>query len=76
FWWVFLKKRVDTFLGIFPICGGGAGEAPVLSYTQESQWFLWQPEPESSAYHTTTELRLTGGLALETARHGFGELLA
>ena len=33
-----------------------------LSYAQERQWFLWQLEPESSAYHIPTALRLRGRL--------------
>src|SRR3546814_13916490 len=33
-----------------------------LSYAQERQWFLWQMDPHSSAYHIPSALRLKGQL--------------
>ena len=33
-----------------------------LSYAQERQWFLWQLDPHSAAYHVPTALRLRGAL--------------
>ncbi|KAA5840184.1 amino acid adenylation domain-containing protein, partial [Pseudomonas chlororaphis] len=73
---ILLKEKGINLFGIAPICSRGADEAPVLSYTQESQWFLWQLEPDSSAYHITTALRLTGELDLDALRHGFDSLIA
>uniref|UniRef100_UPI002AAFBC74 phosphopantetheine-binding protein n=1 Tax=Pseudomonas kulmbachensis TaxID=3043408 RepID=UPI002AAFBC74 len=35
-----------------------------LSYAQERQWFLWQLEPHSAAYHIPSALRLKGQLDL------------
>ncbi len=46
-----------------------AGQAP-LSYAQMRQWFLWQMEPQGSAYHITGAFVLRGALdvpALEAA---------
>ncbi|WP_422422230.1 amino acid adenylation domain-containing protein, partial [Pseudomonas sp. GZD-222] len=47
-----------------------------LSYAQERQWFLWQLQPQSAAYHIPAALKLRGRLdrtALETA---FNRVLA
>ncbi|WP_296265943.1 non-ribosomal peptide synthetase [Pseudomonas sp. UBA6562] len=41
-----------------------------VSYAQERQWYLWQLDPQSSAYHIPTALRLHGpldGVALQRA---------
>ncbi|MGR4043984.1 condensation domain-containing protein, partial [Pseudomonas sp. 910_21] len=73
---ILLKEKGINLFGIAPICSRGADEAPVLSYTQESQWFLWQLEPDSTAYHITTALRLTGELDLDALRHAFDTLIA
>ena len=48
---------------------GDTGQAP-LSYAQMRQWFLWQMEPQGSAYHITGAFVLRGDLdvpALEAA---------
>ena len=34
-----------------------------LSFAQERQWFLWQLEPHSSAYHIPMALRAAGWIA-------------
>ncbi|SDZ66206.1 non-ribosomal peptide synthetase [Pseudomonas sp. NFIX28] len=73
---ILLKEKGINLFGIAPISRRGADEAPVLSYTQESQWFLWQLEPHSTAYHITTALRLTGELDLSALRHAFDTLIA
>ncbi|OLF53003.1 non-ribosomal peptide synthase/polyketide synthase [Pseudomonas chlororaphis] len=73
---ILLKEKGINLFGIAPISSRGADEAPVLSYTQESQWFLWQLEPDSTAYHITTALRLTGELDLGALRHAFDTLIA
>jgi len=73
---ILLKEKGINLFGLAPICSRGADEAPVLSYTQESQWFLWQLEPDSKAYHITTALRLTGALDLGALRHAFDALIA
>ncbi|MCL7931123.1 non-ribosomal peptide synthetase [Halomonas llamarensis] len=45
------------------------------SYAQGRQWFLWQLEPESTAYHITGALRLTGELDLDALRSSFESLV-
>ena len=47
-----------------------------LSYAQERQWFLWQLEPESAAYHVPNALRLTGELDRSALQRSFDSLLA
>ncbi|MFJ2529352.1 non-ribosomal peptide synthase/polyketide synthase [Pseudomonas helmanticensis] len=47
-----------------------------LSYAQERQWFLWQLEPSSSAYHVPAALRLRGELDLSALQHSFNALIA
>ncbi|NWD28116.1 non-ribosomal peptide synthetase, partial [Pseudomonas yamanorum] len=53
----------------------GRDQALGLSYAQERQWFLWQLEPESAAYHIPTALRLRGPLDLSALQHGFDSLI-
>jgi len=50
-------------------------EALPLSYAQERQWFLWQLEPHSDAYHIPLTLRLRGNLDLVALQHSFTALL-
>ncbi|MET0124667.1 MAG: condensation domain-containing protein, partial [Pseudomonas caspiana] len=47
-----------------------------LSYAQERQWFLWQLEPDSSAYHMPTALRLQGELDIDALEQAFNALVA
>ncbi|MBV4459306.1 non-ribosomal peptide synthase/polyketide synthase [Pseudomonas sp. COR58] len=47
-----------------------------LSYAQERQWFLWQLEPTSTAYHVPAALRLRGELDLAALRRSFDALIA
>ncbi|WP_434547967.1 amino acid adenylation domain-containing protein, partial [Pseudomonas qingdaonensis] len=47
-----------------------------LSYAQERQWFLWQLDPQSSAYHLPAALRLRGHLDLKALQRSFDTLLA
>ena len=47
-----------------------------LSYAQERQWFLWQLEPESAAYHVPNALRLSGQLDRAALQRSFDALLA
>ncbi|HGJ9290462.1 TPA: condensation domain-containing protein, partial [Pseudomonas aeruginosa] len=44
------------------------------SYAQERQWFLWQLEPESAAYHIPAALRLRGGLDVVALQRSFERL--
>ncbi|QJI45129.1 non-ribosomal peptide synthase/polyketide synthase [Pseudomonas sp. ADAK2] len=47
-----------------------------LSYAQERQWFLWQLEPTSTAYHVPAALRLRGELDLSALQRSFDSLIA
>ncbi|MBY8943659.1 non-ribosomal peptide synthetase, partial [Pseudomonas tolaasii] len=46
-----------------------------LSYAQERQWFLWQLDPHSAAYHIPTALRLRGRFDLGALQHAFDALI-
>ncbi|MBO9646763.1 MAG: non-ribosomal peptide synthetase, partial [Pseudacidovorax sp.] len=65
--------------GQFPILarqGGAAdGSAPV-SYAQMRQWFLWQLDPQSTAYHISGALRLSGALAADLVRASLEVIVA
>ncbi|MDH0305384.1 MULTISPECIES: condensation domain-containing protein, partial [unclassified Pseudomonas] len=46
-----------------------------VSYAQQRQWFLWQLEPHSSAYHIPMVLRLKGTLDRAALQHSFDALV-
>ncbi|WP_095197365.1 non-ribosomal peptide synthase/polyketide synthase [Pseudomonas sp. Irchel 3A7] len=46
-----------------------------LSYAQQRQWFLWQLDPQSSAYNIPAALRLHGSLNLAALQQSFDVLL-
>ncbi|HHK2610666.1 TPA: condensation domain-containing protein, partial [Pseudomonas aeruginosa] len=46
-----------------------------LSYAQQRQWFLWQLEPDSAAYHIPAALRLRGELDIEALKRSFAALV-
>ena len=48
----------------------------LLSYAQERQWFLWQLDPHSSAYHVPSALRLKGLLDHSALQRAFDTLVA
>ncbi|MFG6175959.1 amino acid adenylation domain-containing protein [Halomonas sp. THAF12] len=47
-----------------------------LSYAQQRQWFLWQLEPQGTAYHISGILRLSGRLDGEALQGAFDSLVA
>ncbi|MGG5243285.1 amino acid adenylation domain-containing protein, partial [Pseudomonas lurida] len=47
-----------------------------LSYAQERQWFLWQLDPRSAAYHVPRALRLKGQLDCDALQRAFDTLVA
>ncbi|WP_236708720.1 condensation domain-containing protein, partial [Pseudomonas sp. Root569] len=47
-----------------------------LSYAQERQWFLWQLDPDSTAYHIPAALRLRGHLDTQALQRSFDGLIA
>jgi amino acid adenylation domain-containing protein/non-ribosomal peptide synthase protein (TIGR01720 family) len=52
------------------------GQPMALSFAQERQWFLWQLEPDSAAYHVPTALHLRGALNVEALDQAFQTLVA
>ncbi|MEX0166097.1 non-ribosomal peptide synthetase, partial [Pseudomonas brassicacearum] len=51
-------------------------EAPLpLSYAQQRQWFLWQMEPDSAAYHIPAALRIQGDLDLQALQQSLTALV-
>ncbi|MGV6477761.1 condensation domain-containing protein, partial [Azotobacter vinelandii] len=70
-----LKRQGVNLYGVTPIFKREPGEQPVLSYAQQRQWFLWQLEPGSAAYHIPAALRLKGALDIEALRRSFEALI-
>ncbi|MDQ0703453.1 amino acid adenylation domain-containing protein/non-ribosomal peptide synthase protein (TIGR01720 family) [Pseudomonas sp. W3I7] len=52
------------------------GQHAPLSYAQERQWFLWQLDPDSAAYHVPGALRLSGRLDKAALQRSFDTLVA
>ncbi|SEI15742.1 amino acid adenylation domain-containing protein [Pseudomonas asplenii] len=51
-------------------------QAPLrLSHAQQRQWFLWQLEPDNSAYHIPAALALNGQLDPQALRRSFVALI-
>ncbi|MFJ7313616.1 non-ribosomal peptide synthase/polyketide synthase [Pseudomonas sp. NPDC098747] len=59
-----------------PIIALPRSQPLTLSYAQERQWFLWQLEPTSTAYHVPAALRLRGELDLPALQRSFDALIA
>ncbi|NVZ39569.1 amino acid adenylation domain-containing protein, partial [Pseudomonas sp. 21615526] len=53
-----------------------AVESIPLSFAQERQWFLWQLDPQSTAYNLPMVLRLRGNLDLLALQQCFNQLIA
>ncbi len=47
-----------------------------LSYAQQRQWFLWQLDPQNTAYIIPAVLRLRGSLDIAALEHSFSALIA
>ncbi len=73
---VLLKQQGVNLFEIAPVFKRQDGEPLRLSYAQERQWFLWQLEPESAAYHIPSVLRLRGRLDLDALQRSFDSLVA
>ncbi|RJX83248.1 amino acid adenylation domain-containing protein, partial [Pseudomonas sp. LS-2] len=59
-----------------PLLPVARDQAMRLSYAQERQWFLWQLDPDSAAYHIPAALRLRGTLDVTALERSFNALLA
>ncbi|UMR29366.1 amino acid adenylation domain-containing protein [Massilia sp. MB5] len=53
-----------------------SGSVAELSFAQQRQWFLWQLDPDSAAYHLSGGLRFRGRLDAEALRAGLEALIA
>ncbi|WP_374045734.1 condensation domain-containing protein [Massilia sp. YIM B04103] len=65
-------------IGQFPILKReeSATQACALSYAQARQWFLWQLDPTSTAYHIAGALALKGELNAAAVHSAFAALVA
>jgi len=72
---VLLKKKGINLFSVAPVFTRHSDEPLQLSYAQERQWFLWQLDPHSSAYHIPAALRLRGTLDLDALEHSFRALI-
>ncbi|WP_460428963.1 condensation domain-containing protein, partial [Azotobacter armeniacus] len=76
---VYLKIRSEGLtIGQFPVLvrDRSVWSRCPLSYAQIRQWFLWQLEPGSTAYHIAGALRLKGRLDVQALRASFEALVA
>ncbi|MFO2465904.1 amino acid adenylation domain-containing protein [Pseudomonas sp. 15FMM2] len=73
---VLLGKKGINLFAIAPIFKRDASEPLLLSYAQERLWFLWQLEPESTAYNMSSVLRLQGSLDVPALESAFNALIA
>ncbi|WP_426811136.1 amino acid adenylation domain-containing protein [Pseudomonas sp. WOUb67] len=71
-----LKRQGINLYGVTPIPARAPGEALALSYAQQRQWFLWQMDPQGSAYNIPVALRLKGDLDLQALQASFDALIA
>ncbi|MCE1117369.1 amino acid adenylation domain-containing protein [Pseudomonas sp. NMI795_08] len=71
-----LKHKNINLFSVAPVFKRKPEEALELSYAQERQWFLWQMNPDSSAYHISAALKLKGELDLAALDASFAALVA
>ncbi|KAB0483607.1 non-ribosomal peptide synthase domain TIGR01720/amino acid adenylation domain-containing protein [Pseudomonas reinekei] len=74
----FLTKMQEqgVSFGQLPIPAAAEPQATFeLSYAQQRQWFLWQLDPQSSAYNIPAVLRLHGRLNVAALQQSFDVLL-
>jgi len=71
---IMLKRKGIDLFSIAPVFRRDPTEPARLSFAQERQWFLWQLEPGSTAYHVPTALRLRGALDVVALQRSFDAL--
>ncbi|WP_130904172.1 non-ribosomal peptide synthetase [Pseudomonas sp. Sample_22] len=74
----FLSKMQEQGVSFGQLPIPAAVEPPAhfeLSYAQQRQWFLWQLDPQGSAYNIPAALRLHGPLNVEALQQSFDRLL-
>jgi amino acid adenylation domain-containing protein len=60
-----------------PVLDAARRALPVpMSHAQARQWFLWQLDPQSTAYHIAAGLRLKGALNVDALRGSFNDMVA
>ncbi|SEO65898.1 amino acid adenylation domain-containing protein, partial [Duganella sp. CF517] len=79
-------EKQKTFLNALKAQGIDFGQLPIvpartaggkaLSYAQTRQWFLWKLEPDTTAYHISGALRLSGELDIDALKSAFDALVA
>ncbi|WP_420793891.1 condensation domain-containing protein, partial [Pseudomonas fontis] len=65
-----------NLFAVVPVFKRQADEPLLLSYAQERQWFLWQLDPHSAAYHIPTALHLRGALDIAALQRSFQAVVA
>ncbi|MDZ5604326.1 amino acid adenylation domain-containing protein [Pseudomonas sp. RP23018S] len=70
-----LGKGINVARLPIPVTRDAFAQIP-LSFAQERQWFLWELDPTSAAYHLPTALRLHGALDVDALQASFDALLA
>ena len=71
-----LKRQGINLYNIAPIFKRHGEEAAVLSYAQQRLWFLWQLDPDNTAFNIPAALQLQGPLNIEALRHSFEALVS
>ncbi|WP_431111402.1 amino acid adenylation domain-containing protein [Variovorax paradoxus] len=79
------REKQKAFLGLLqkqgvdfarlPIVPLPAGTKAEPSYAQMRQWFLWQLDPKSTAYHISGALKLHGALDIDALKNSFAALV-
>ena len=72
---VLLKHKGINLFSVAPVFKRNASEPLLLSYAQERQWFLWQMDPHSTAYHISSALSLRGALDVAALERSFSTLI-
>ncbi|MGC9741354.1 amino acid adenylation domain-containing protein [Pseudomonas sp. P1B16] len=76
---LFLEKLASKGMSLaqlpIPQSRGDFDQVP-LSFAQQRQWFLWQLEPQSSAYNIPAALKFTGALDIAALQRSFESLIA
>ncbi|CAH0352358.1 non-ribosomal peptide synthetase [Aquabacterium sp. CECT 9606] len=69
-------RRQGVDFGLLPIVSAGDRQGLPLSPAQQRQWFLWQLDPQGTAYHIPGALRLQGCLDVAALQASFQALVA
>jgi amino acid adenylation domain-containing protein len=70
------EGRRETPMPVVALTAAQRKQGLPLSHAQERQWFLWQLDPRSAAYHMSGAMLLRGALDAEALRVALGDLTA